>query len=66
VTPERLHALLTMTSPACPVTDLIVDDAAAELDRVAPAGMAVDVELAWVPRGRGSDERPGRRPFMGW
>jgi metal-sulfur cluster biosynthetic enzyme len=49
VTPERLHALLTMTSPACPVADLIVDDAAAELDRLAPAGMAVDVELAWVP-----------------
>jgi len=66
VTPDRLHALLTMTSPACPVTDLIVDDAAAELDRIAPAGMAVDVELAWVPAWTPDRMSARAKAFMGW
>ena len=66
VTPGRLHVVLTMTSAACPVTDLIVDDVAAELDRVAPLDMAVDVELAWEPPW--SPERMSARAkaFMGW
>src|SRR5688572_947307 len=49
VTPERVHVLLTMTSPACPEVDLIVDEVGHELDRVAPDDMQIDVELAWEP-----------------
>ena len=66
VTPERLHALLTMTSPACPVADLIVEEAAVELDRIAPAGMAVDVELAWVPAWTADRMSARAKAFMGW
>jgi metal-sulfur cluster biosynthetic enzyme len=44
----RLHVALTMTSAACPVADLIVDDAAAELEPLAGV-RDVDVELVWTP-----------------
>lgn len=45
---ERLHVALTMTSAACPVADLIVDDAADALQPLA-GERAVDVELVWTP-----------------
>ena len=49
VTSDRLHVLLTMTSAACPVADVIVDDVGTELDRVAASDTSVDVELVWEP-----------------
>jgi metal-sulfur cluster biosynthetic enzyme len=55
-----------MTSPACPVADLIVEEAAVELDRIAPAGMAVDVELAWVPAWTADRMSARAKAFMGW
>src|SRR5262245_21750161 len=66
VTAERLHVLLTMTSAACPVTDVIVDDAAAELCKLAPAGMAVDVELVWEPPWTPQRMSARAKAFMGW
>ena len=66
VTDERLHVLLTMTSAACPVTDLIVEEVETELERIAPPAMRVDVELVWEPAW--STERMSERAktFMGW
>lgn len=66
VTAERLHLLVTMTSAACPVTDVILDDAGAELDRVVPPEMVIDIELVWEPPW--STERMSARAksFMGW
>jgi metal-sulfur cluster biosynthetic enzyme len=66
VTPGRLHVLLTMTSAACPVTDVIVDDIGTELDKVAPAGMAVDVELVWEPPWTPDRMSARAKAFMGW
>jgi metal-sulfur cluster biosynthetic enzyme len=40
---------MTMTSPACPVIDLIVEDVETELDRILPAGCAITVEVCWEP-----------------
>lgn len=45
---ERIHVRLTMTSAACPVADVIIDDAGHELSQVA-GDRAVDVELVWEP-----------------
>jgi metal-sulfur cluster biosynthetic enzyme len=66
VTEERLHVLVTMTSAACPVTEVILDEVAAELDRIALPQMAIDVELVWEPAW--STERMSERAkaFMGW
>ncbi|MBS0446872.1 MAG: metal-sulfur cluster assembly factor [Proteobacteria bacterium] len=66
VTPERLHVLMTMTSAACPVTDVIVDDVGTELDKVAPPGMAVDVELVWEPPWTAERLSARAKAFMGW
>jgi metal-sulfur cluster biosynthetic enzyme len=46
---ERVQVLLTMTSAACPVADLIADEIELELDRVLPPGMQIEVELVWEP-----------------
>ena len=66
VTPERLHVLLTMTSAACPAAEVIAEDVGAELDAVAPAGMAVDVELVWEPPWTTDRMSARAKAFMGW
>ena len=66
ITGERLHVVMTMTSAACPVTDVIVDDVGAELDKVAPEGMAVDVELVWEPAWTPERMSAKAKVFMGW
>lgn len=66
VTDERLHVLLTMTSAACPVTDLIVEEVEAELGSVAPPSMRVDVELVWQPAWSAECMSPRAKAFMGW
>jgi metal-sulfur cluster biosynthetic enzyme len=40
---------LTMTSAACPLADLIIDDARAALAPLLPEGLALDVQLVWDP-----------------
>ena len=40
---------ITMTSPACPASDYIVDEAAAAIRAVAPEGTDVEVRLVWEP-----------------
>jgi metal-sulfur cluster biosynthetic enzyme len=66
VTPQRLHVLMTMTSAACPVADVILDDASAELRAIAPDGMAVDIELVWEPPWTTERMSAGAKVFMGW
>ncbi len=66
VTPERLHVLITMTSAACPVIDVIVDDVEAELDKVAPAEMLIQVELVWEPPWTPALMSARAKAFMGW
>lgn len=40
---------MTMTSPACPAAPYLVDEAAAAIRALAPAGIDVRVELVWDP-----------------
>ena len=57
---------MTMTSPACPASDYIVDEAAAAIRAVAPEGTDVEVRLVWEPPwtpGRMSAEAQQR---FGW
>jgi metal-sulfur cluster biosynthetic enzyme len=66
VTSERVQVLMTMTSAACPVTDLIVDEAGAELARVVPDDRAIDIELAWQPPWTTERMSTRAKAFMGW
>ena len=47
--PEGVHVQLTMTSAACPMADMIVDDVHAALAGVVPGAVPVEVELVWDP-----------------
>ncbi len=47
--PAKLLIEMTMTSPACPMGEMIVDDAYAELDRVLPADCQPEIRLVWEP-----------------
>jgi metal-sulfur cluster biosynthetic enzyme len=62
----RAHVLVTMTSVACPVTELIVEDIEAELDRVVPREMTIDVELVWEPAWSAARMSAAGKAFMGW
>lgn len=45
----KLRVDMTMTSPACPMGGMIVDDAYAELERVLPAGLEAEIRVVWEP-----------------
>lgn len=66
VTPEAVHVVMTMTSQACPVTDVILGDVESELDRVVPAGMQIRVQLVWEPAWTPDRMSAHGKAFMGW
>ena len=49
ITPACLRVEMTMTTPACPMGELITDNARRALVALLPDGVAVDVELVWEP-----------------
>jgi len=57
---------MTMTSAACPVADLIVEEVETELDRVVPAEYRIEVELCWEPSWDASMMSRRARAFMHW
>jgi metal-sulfur cluster biosynthetic enzyme len=63
---DALQVRLTMTSAACPVADVIVDDVWHELSRVLPTSMTVDTELVWEPEWTSDRMSERARRIMGW
>lgn len=63
---RQVHVLATMTSAACPVADVIVDDIWHELSRVVPQSLALDVELVWEPPWTPARMSDRARQIMGW
>jgi metal-sulfur cluster biosynthetic enzyme len=49
VVPKRVHVEMTMTTPACPMGDLISDNARRAVGAMLPEGVDVDIELVWEP-----------------
>ena len=47
--PDKVRIAMTMTSPACPASAYLVDEAAAAIRAVAPEALDVQVELVWDP-----------------
>jgi metal-sulfur cluster biosynthetic enzyme len=47
--PERIAVRMTMTTPACPVAETLVESARRAVRAAAPAVPAVDIELVWDP-----------------
>lgn len=46
---DAVRIEMTMTTAACPMADLIVDEALQAIESVVPRGTEVDVQLVWDP-----------------
>lgn len=57
---------VTMTSAACPVAGLIVDDIENELDRALPEDLKIHVDLVWEPPWSAEKMSLKAKKFMGW
>ncbi len=66
VTGDKLHVQLTMTSAACPVADVILEEAEIELASIVPPGMQISLELTWEPPWSPDRMSQRSRRFMGW
>ena len=66
VSPEGVHVLLTMTSAACPMAEMIVDDVHRQLAVALPAETRVEVELVWEPPWTPDRMSEVARSMFGW
>ncbi|WP_114813823.1 metal-sulfur cluster assembly factor [Paraburkholderia kururiensis] len=62
----RIRIDLTMTSPACPMGEMMLDDVKAAAQAAAPAGVPVDVELVWEPAWDPAMMSDAARDALGW
>jgi metal-sulfur cluster biosynthetic enzyme len=62
---RRIEVDMTMTTPACPVTEMLVEQARAAVEAIAP-GAAVQVNLVWEPIWNPSMMSGVAREFFGW
>jgi metal-sulfur cluster biosynthetic enzyme len=66
VAPDSLVIEMTMTSPACPMGDMIVDDVHAALARVLPDTIGPDIRLVWEPPWNPSMMDEATKQHFGW
>lgn len=61
---QSVQVELTMTSAACPSTGVIVGEVEAQLDRVLPPELGIDVHLVWDPPWTPARLSPRARLFL--
>lgn len=66
VSADKVHVRMTMTSAACPVADMLIDDVHAELEQILPLEMAIEVELVWEPPWSPACMSERARSLMRW
>lgn len=57
---------MTMTSPACPMGEMIVGDAEAALTKALPANLRPDIQLVWEPPWEPSMMDESSKQHFGW
>ncbi|WP_236943659.1 metal-sulfur cluster assembly factor [Jeongeupia sp. USM3] len=57
---------MTMTSAACPMGDLILEEVRFALAEIAPDGATIDVLLVWEPAWTPGRMTPALRQRLGW
>lgn len=62
----RARVQVTMTSAACPVAEVIVQDIESELDRALPPELLIHVELVWEPPWTAQRLSAKAKGLMGW
>ena len=66
VTPARVRVEMTMTSPACPLGEMITDEVKEVLGGALPAGCAAEVALVWEPPWEQSMMSAAGKKHFGW
>ncbi|MCK0507802.1 metal-sulfur cluster assembly factor [Aromatoleum anaerobium] len=66
VTAEEVLIEMTMTSPACPMGDMIMDDIDAVLDASLPENLRVVVKMVWDPPWNPGMMNAEAREHFGW
>lgn len=66
VSPEMIAIDLTMTSPACPMSDLVLADAGSALAKAFPDGPPVHIALVWNPPWEPAMMSDKARDTLGW
>ena len=66
VMPGAVHVDMTMTTAACPMTDMIVDQAREVVVALVPEGTTVDVRLVWDPPWTPDKMSGVAREHFGW
>lgn len=66
VEPSRVHVRLTMTSAACPVAEVVVDEVESAIAAALPDARPVEVELCWDPPWTPERMSERARRAMGW
>jgi len=57
---------MTMTTAACPMVDMIVDQSRAAVEAIMPPGTHVDIQLVWDPPWTPDKMSGVAREFFGW
>ena len=66
VAPDRVRVELTMTTPACPMGEIITDNARRAVAAVSPQDLAVEVVLVWDPPWTPDMMSEAARQTFGW
>ena len=64
--PGSLMIEMTMTSPACPMGDMIVGDVHAALAKALPATIVPDIRLVWEPPWNPAMMDEATKQHFGW
>jgi len=63
---ERIAVRMTMTTPACPMGEMIVESARSAIQAAAPGVPSVEVELVWDPPWTPDRMSEFARGHFGW
>ncbi len=64
--PQPVQVRMTMTSAACPVADVILDDVRHYLDQALPDREEPVIDLVWEPPWTPERMSASAKRFMGW
>lgn len=61
-----VHVDMTMTSPTCPMGDMILDEARQAVAAVLPQDFSLDLQLVWEPAWGPARMSDSARRLFGW
>lgn len=65
IAPASIRVAMTMTTPACPMSAMIMEQVQSEIGTIAPAAQ-IDVQLVWEPVWNSSMMSEDAKKHFGW